>query len=733
MKRQGWLLGCLLFFSIGVLWAKDESDLCILQQQAAQDKSLDSYIKVCKYLYQTEEDADLLLLYADSIHQLATDSKEPEHLVEYYIWASEGHFIKGDFERGYALKRVAIALAEKSRLKFEIVHACCDMGYYCNAEARYDSARHYFRRGLKAGEGLAGAEEVCRTMLTNYASSFLFEGRTDSALVYTIRASERSAADKDTAMLIENLNQLGVIYRRKKDLENCIYNFEQALHLCELRGNHDAIAFIYGNIATAYCDWNRPKDAIPLSKKAMEYALKTGNKRRVGACYVNLGAIQIRVAEMRAEGITALLKAISILEQVNDRHLLCDAYNYLVNAYRMDGKLNLAMEYLQKLDKLAHELQTDAERFRYYQAKAALLQENKSYAEAIVYYRRVIDMLRSGYKDARDYEHYKHLSECYLSMNNSSLAYEYLTQAYALRDSVFHTEQTEQLSEYSVKYQTKEKELEIVTLKREQLEQETYMLRHRIIVGSVISLLGILLLGSLYARQRQRARIAMLANAASEKEREFLELRKATELRLTRKYIDGLESERERMATELHDDVCNNLLALEMNIRTISSEESMKLDEQLGLLSNTRDRLRTLSHELMPPVFQYATLEEMLADYVLHLSLPENVHVEYHSTENVDWSIVPKCIGFECYRIVQEAMSNAVKYAGSACIQVELVLDNNNLSILVADDGKGFDVGRKNKGIGLRTIRQRAETIGAKVELTSAPGEGTRLKIDVLI
>lgn len=246
----------------------------------------------------------------------------------------------------------------------------------------------------------------------------------------------------------------------------------------------------------------------------------------------------------------------------------------------------------------------------------------------------------------------------------------------------------------------------------EQLEQETYMLRHRIVVGSLISLLVILLLGSFYARQRQRAKIA---------------------LHLTRKYIDGLESERERMATELHDDVCNNLLALEMNIRAISNKESLELNEQLELLSNMRERLRTLSHELMPPAFQYATLDEMLADYVLHLSLPENIHVEYHSTENVDWNIVPKCVGFECYRIVQEAVNNAVKYAGSACIRVELALDNNNLSILIADDGRGFDVAGKNKGIGLRTIRQRAETISAKVELTSAPGKGTRLKIDVLI
>lgn len=733
MKRYGWLLVCCLFLSIGMLWAADEPDLHMLQQKAAQSRDMEGYVGVCKYLYQTEENPELLLLYADSIHQLATKSKKPEQLVEYYIGASEGNFIKGDFQQGYALKRKAIALAEKVGLKFAISQSCCDMGYYCNVDARYDSARYYFRKGLEAGEDLSEAGEACRTMLTNYASSFLFEGKTDSALVYTIRASERSAADKDTAMLIENLNQLGTIYRRKKDLENCIANFEQALHLCELRGNHNAVAFIYGNIATAYCDWNRPGDAIPFSEKAVEYALKTGNKRRIGTCYVNLGAIQTRLVQMRAEGIATLLKAIPILEEVNDRRLLCDAYNYLVNAYRMDGNLNQAMYYLQKLDKLAHEMQTDAERFRYYQAKAGLLQESENYTEAIVYYRRIIDMLRSGYKDTRDYEHYKRLADCYLAVNNSSQAYEFLTQAYALRDSAFHIEQTEQLSEYSVKYQTKEKELEIVTLRREQLEQETYMLRHRIIVGSVISLLGILLLGSLYARQRQRARIAVLANAANEKEREFLELQKETEQRLTRKYIDGLESERERMATELHDDVCNSLLALEMNIRTISGEESSDLSEQLGLLSNTRERLRTLSHELMPPAFQYATLDEMLGDYVLHLALPEGMYAEYHSTENVDWNIIPKAVGFECYRIVQEAVSNAVKYASSARIQVKLALENKNLSILVIDDGKGFDMSKKTKGIGLHTIWQRAETIGAKVELTSAPGEGTRLRVNVII
>ena len=236
----------------------------------------------------------------------------------------------------------------------------------------------------------------------------------------------------------------------------------------------------------------------------------------------------------------------------------------------------------------------------------------------------------------------------------------------------------------------------------------------------------------LYARQRQKAHLAKLAQAAGEKERQFLELQKETEQRLSRKYIDGLESERERMATELHDDVCNNLLVLEMNIRSLT-EGDKEMDKQVDLLEETRERLRNISHELMPPAFQYATIDEMLADYVQHLALPERTRALYRSTENVDWNQVPREIGFEFYRIVQESVSNAVKYADASVIQVVLTLEGNQLSVFIADDGKGFEMHKKVKGIGLRTMLQRAETIGAKAELNSVPGKGTNIEVTVRI
>ena len=726
-------ISVVLLFIQGIVLAQENNELSELRHKAAKVKDLDAYCEVCKYLYEMGSGADLLLIYADSIRQLAIRDKSLDCFLESYNWSSEAYFMKGDFSKGFSLKYKTLVLAENARRIGDALILCSDIGYYYNVCARYDSARYYFNKGMQLAEKTPLLADRYRTMLTNYASSYLFEGKMDSALVYTLQAKERSAADKDTAMLIENLNQLGTIYRRKKDLEQCIASFESALHLCEAQNNFRTAAYIYGNIATAYCDWKRPKDAIPFSEKAMEYALKLGNHQMIGVCYVNLGAIMCNISGRREEGIAVLQKAIPILEEVNNRRRLCEVYSYLINAYRQNGQQKAAMDYLGKLDKLAHELKTDVEHYRYYKSKAPLLQMGGRYAEATDYYLRMINMLENGYRDPMDYEHYMRLAECYRALRKDAAAYDCLYKAYALRDSSFHFEYTEQLSDYSVKYHTKEKELEIIRLRKNELEREAELLKRRIIFGSVLALLVIVMLFMLYIRLRQQVRIARLAKIASEKEQQFLVLQKDTEQRLTRKYIDGLESERQRMATELHDDVCNSLLALEMNVCSLPEVKDGRMDGQLKQLETIRQRLRNMSHELMPPAFQYATIDEMLSDYVLHLTLPEGMKAEYSSTEGVDWHKIPQKVGFEFYRIVQEAVSNALKYSAASCIRVRLEWQDGLLSVLIADDGRGFEPNKKTNGVGLRTLLQRADAVGAKVELDSGIGNGVQVKVTVLV
>lgn len=726
---------CLILFILyfNNLFAQEVDKLFELQQEAAKVKNIRGYSDVCDYLCTMEIEPDMILTYADSICQLAIRDKSLEGFVEYYSWRGEALFMKGDTSKGAIWMRKAIVLAEKVKEFRDVCILSSRMGYLYNVAARYDSARYYFKQGMRLAEKIPGYDDRYRLMLTNYVSSFLFEGKTDSALVYALQAKEHSRVAKDTAMLVENLNQLGVIYRRKKKLDACVSCFEQSIHWCEAMGNYRTVVYIYGNIATVYCEWKRPNDAIPFSKKALEYALKLEEPQLIGICYVNLGAIKCNVKGEESEAIELLQKAVPIFQETSNKRRLCEAYCHITNAFRKLGQIDSAMVYLQKVDKLSEDLKTNVERFRYYKIKAPLLKAKGQLAEAVNCYNQVLEFIRAGLFETEDYEVYKELAECLHALRDNTSAYEKLRTAYSLRDSAFHKENLEKLSDYSVKYQTKEKELEIARLRQNELERETKLLYRRIAFVSILALLIIFLLGLLYARQRQKARLAKLAQAAGEKERQFLALQKETEHRLTRKYIDGLESERERMATELHDDVCNNLLALEMNIRSLNAENDAMKDKQLGGLQEIRERLRNISHELMPPAFQYATIDEMLADYISHLVLPGNMRAEYSSTKGVDWKLMPQEIGFEFYRIVQEAVNNAVKYSEATHIQVKLLLEEDWLSVLIADNGKGFVPNRKTEGIGLRTIWQRTNIIGGTIELDAVPGQGVSIKVSVRI
>lgn len=721
--------------------SETDARLEALQRQAAEQKDLPAYVAVCDYLYTIEQHPDLMAAYADSIRQWAESRHDSLAFIDYYSWKAESYLIQGLYDEGFTWKRRALSLATTLRQTAHVVNCCSDLGYYNNQIARYDSARHYLSLGMAHAQGVPALSEHYRTMLTNYASSYLFEGQTDSAFVYAQKAEQRSLADADTAMWIENLNQLGTICRRQKRLDACIRYFEQAINLCEAQHNYQTAAYIYGNIATVYCEWKRPADALQFSEQALAYARQWSTPQRVGTCHINLGVIQLQIEDKKREGIRNLLRAVDILSEAGNKRRLCEAYNHLTLAYTETGQTDSAMIWLQRLDVLSGELQTDVERYRYHQARASLMQSVGRHAEALSSYQVMIGMLRQGYVDSRDYAHYAHYAACLEALHRPAEAYAALRRAYALRDSAFHRDYTEQLSDFSVRYQTQEKELEIIRLKHQESERKAQLAGTRLLFILALLVAVTVLSFLLLTRQRGKIRLARLAQLAEEKERRFLMLQKDTERRLTRKYLDGLETERLRMAGELHDDVCNALLALRMNVQARLDRESAgghgpsqalteDMRAQLDVLDHTRQRLRDISHELMPPLFQYATIDEMLSDYVSHLSLPEGLHASYHSTPGVNWARqVPDQVGFECYRIAQEAVGNVLKHASASHLRVSLHLDGRKLTLTVADDGRGFQTTRRTSGVGLRTIRQRAETIGAHLQVSSTPGQGTTIQL----
>lgn len=210
-----------------------------------------------------------------------------------------------------------------------------------------------------------------------------------------------------------------------------------------------------------------------------------------------------------------------------------------------------------------------------------------------------------------------------------------------------------------------------------------------------------------------------------EREKEFQMMVGEAQQRRVQYYLEGLEVERSRLARELHDNVSNELVAIRMKIESGESNP----EEVMDTLKTLHTEVRAISHDLMPPVFKYATLPEILEDYVSQRNKPGKTQLTLSVHPVEAWEKLPQNIGLEIYRIIQEVTGNALKHAESTRIDIVLLKEGEKMQITVTDNGKGFDMEKRHTGIGMNIIRERVQNLGAQLSINTAPGKGTEVKI----
>lgn len=212
-----------------------------------------------------------------------------------------------------------------------------------------------------------------------------------------------------------------------------------------------------------------------------------------------------------------------------------------------------------------------------------------------------------------------------------------------------------------------------------------------------------------------------------EREREFQALVHEAQQRKVQYYLEGLEVERNRLAKELHDNVSNELLAIKMKIADGTSSR----EEVLDTLQTLQTEVRGISHDLMPPVFKYASLSEILQDYVYQRNQSGQTELTLVLEPEEGFDHLSQKVALEIYRIVQEATGNALKHAQATHIKIILVREGNRIKLTIADNGKGFEQQTGKSGIGLVIIKERVENLKGVLTLSSVPGKGTDVIVEI--
>jgi PAS domain S-box-containing protein len=194
--------------------------------------------------------------------------------------------------------------------------------------------------------------------------------------------------------------------------------------------------------------------------------------------------------------------------------------------------------------------------------------------------------------------------------------------------------------------------------------------------------------------------------------------------------------ERAHLARELHDSVTQALFSMTLLARTVEmllDRDPDKAREQLAALRELQREalaeMRALIFELRPGNLEqdglYKALRTHTAALQGRIGLPIVVNSELDGR-------LPVAVEEVLYRIAQEALHNVVKHAGAREVRLELGRDGDEVRLRVADDGKGFDPGSVPDGhLGLTGMRARAEKIGARLTVRSAPGAGTAIEVKV--
>lgn len=618
---------------------------------------------------------------------------------------------------------------------------------YTNS-SQNDKALDHYQKALAATEGINDFEGQL-FLLSNLAVLHFRLGNYLLALDYNQKGLKTNEKVGNMVLAGTMLSVNASIYEQLEDYTKALETEFKALEVQQRIKNPLLIAKSYINISTKYFHLKEFQKALDYQNKALEILLESTNKTTLAICYLNIGVSNMELSNY-GPALENLNKALSIARELN---LLQEQARVLAD---------IADIYLTAPDDVIK--------------KAGILPENKLSESEKVYLESLKIATDIGASDIQ-ISCWLGLSEVYERMNNYPSAYSAYKNSVSIKDSIAGDDVKKQITRKEIQFEfdkkeaalqfeqqltieqleqhkllsiqqrqalalsDKEKELQrlaylkekaekqekeqlltlaekdkqlqafdIATLAKEKALQLQDIARKNAVIGFLIAGLAAFLLAFIafyqWIRRRQAKKEAHI------------------QTQFTQQLLENIEEERGRIAIDLHDSVSHELLSLKRNLSE-TADASGKID---GIIDDIRQISRNLHPVMLDKIGLQLSLETLCEQFMQNENIFVAQDIQYHNS-------LSKPAELQLFRIVQESLTNAHKYAGAEAVQVQLNDKNGQLSLQIRDNGRGFDVEKalsSGKAFGLHSIIQRSKAIGGKVDIqSSASGTVISLRIPI--
>lgn len=330
---------------------------------------------------------------------------------------------------------------------------------------------------------------------------------------------------------------------------------------------------------------------------------------------------------------------------------------------------------------------------------------------------------------------YAGMSEAYAGLGQTGPAYEWLKKYQKLADSTHKENLKGVINKLETKFRSAENEKKIATLQAEKdrafLSAKNSRLLNYLFGGATIFLLAVSALGWLYYRNNKKLAVQKELNY----QQQLKEAEREKQMQYAKALLQGEETERKRIAGDLHDGLGGMLAGVKINLSKLAdnadNNESMNanLYKVIDQLDNSVTELRRIARKMMPESLIQLGLEASLRD------MCESLTTAKTSVEFQAFSIsreLNRDIQVTVFRVVQELLANAIRHANASQIIVQCSQNENIFYISVEDNGTGFDqnILTVSKGIGINNVKNRVDLLKGKMDIASTTGNGTSVNIE---
>jgi signal transduction histidine kinase/uncharacterized protein HemY len=716
-------------------------------QSTAQSPAIDSLNKCLKNAKHDTTRVAVLLQLATHFYLSNTDTameicnqvlniskriNYKEGLSEAYGWIGYLNYMQGNYKK--ALEYYDLDLKTENNLnnKKGTGTVFNNIGLVYNAMGDFEKALDYFnkslviRKEIKDTVGISGA-------YNNIGLSYYSKGDIDRALKYFELAYTLKLESKDKQGAATALNNLGAICYQQGNIDQSLEYYHKSLKIREELNDQQGMAYSYNNIGSILEKQGDATKGLEYYHKSLKSFEAVRDKNGIADAYGNIGALYGNTGDpsCNSKGLECILqsqnkaleffnKSLALNEDINDPSGIANDLLNIGEIYKKQNRFADALPLFEKALQLGREsgikqIETLALyniaslkfAINEFPASAALSMSSLKLAKELGFPSLLRDISQLLYK-------------IYKKQNKQVEALE-MHELYVLMKDSINNKETRKAADrkrFQYEYEKKEALIRIEQKRANELHLEE-LKRQEVIKWSSIGLLSLTLVSSTLFLNRYRLK-------QKNKLQQQLNLQQKEQASAV---MEVQEQERKRIAEDLHDSLGHLLSTAKLNLQTTPVAQP-QVDNSLHLLNQASEEIRNITFNLMPRTLEEEGLIPALTELANKVTKSGKVKVILH-VHDMEKFILEKQSQFNIYRIVQEAVNNILKHADASEINIQLIGQNDHITIMVEDDGKGFVPGENKKGRGLKNIVTRSLWLKGNINIDSTPGRGTTITTEI--